>query len=212
MSKTLYNRLKPHLGNVSSVLSDAESLLLNRRDFHINQISAVQATLSSVGLDISYPFRVMLSFLDAFALGLTDEDFNIILTDPSLAIGAYHVWLRAGGSPQRGRVFAPKGLPPFPQRAGIVGDLITDFVSRADTSPDAKVSEDRSGLFTFVLGNTKSSAQTLFAVDRFIPVQRGLLLLKDFARSEAFDEREYLESKRIFPAVTFEGHAFVVRL
>lgn len=212
-NQSLYHKVKPCLDqDLKIVLSDQESLLLNRRDFHVNQISPVQATLSSLGVNVSYPFRVLLSFLDAFAIGLNEKDFNVIATDPSLAVACYHVWLRSGGRPGRGKIYAPKGMPTFPEKQGIVGDLINDFMSAVDNAPNARPSKERLNDFTFVIGNTKTSAQTLFAADQFAPVKRGLLLLKDFSRVDAFDERDYLESRKIFVSVTFEGHAFALKL
>lgn len=213
MSKTtLFTRCKEHLPEHTVALSDEEFLLLNRRDFHISQISPVHPTLSVFAVKVGYPFRVLLSMLDNFAAGLRGQDFNIVLTDPSLALGAYQVWLRAGGSATRGSVIAPKGMPAFPKTNGISDEIVKDMAHATNMSPSAKIADEREDLFTFVLGNTKSSSQTLFAVDRFLPVKRGLLLLKDFGRVGAADEREYLEGKGILPSVTFEGHGFVVRL
>ena len=211
MKESLYKRVQGCIPPQKCVVSDPESLMLNMRDFHINQISPVHATLQSLNVNVSYPFRVFLSFLDAFAQGMRGCDFNIILSDPSLGVAAYHAWLRSGGSRLLGRVYAPKGMPKFPQRDGIYGELFSDFEAALDTTPAATPVNGRKDLFTFVLGNTKSAEQTLFAVDRFVGVERGLLVLKDYARGDAFDERDYLESKKIFPAVTFEGHAFVIR-
>lgn len=210
---SLYHRVKPCLPEEQKiVLSDQESLLLNRRDFHVNQISPVQATLASLGIGVSYPFRVFMSFLDAFAIGLEEKDFNIIATDPSLAVACYHVWLRSGGKKGKGRIYAPKGMPNFPKKDGIVGDLITEFNEAVESAADSRPPKGRLKYFTFVIGNTKTAAQTVFAADQFLPVKRGLLLLKDYSRVDAFDERDYLESKKIFVSVTFEGHAFALKL
>jgi len=210
---SLYSRVKPCLGDTKAVLSDPETLLLNRRDFHMNQVSPVQATLQTMQLAVGYPYRVLLSFLDAFAVALpAGADFNVVLTDPSLGIAAYHVWLRAGGSGKKGKVFAPKGAPKLPMKDGILGDLVRDFMGASDTRPDARPGKTRLCHFTFVLGNTKNAAQTLFAADQFVPVKKGLLLLKDYSKIDAADEREYFESKRIFVSVSYEGHAFALRL
>jgi hypothetical protein len=211
-SPSLFTLCKGSLPEHKNALSDDEFILLNRRDFHISQISPVHPTLTVFGVKVGYPFRVLLSMLDNFAAGLQGADFNIVLTDVSLGLAAYQVWLRAGGCSDRGLMVAPKGMARFPQTNGIADEIVRDMIRAADTSPSAKVPEERAELFTFVLGNTKSSTQTLFAVDRFLPVRRGLLLLKDFGRVGAADEREYLESKGILPSVTFEGHGFVVRL
>lgn len=211
MTESLYKRVQNCLPQQKCVVSDRDSLMVNMRDFHINQISPVHATLGSLGINVSYPFRVLLSFLDAFAQGIQGRDFNIVLSDPSLGVAAYHTWLRAGGSKKCGLIYAPKGVPKFPERQGIYADLFGDFSAAVDASPSSTPREGRTELFTFVLGNTKSAEQTLFAVDRFVPVKSGLLLLKDYAKGDAFDERDYLESKKVFPAVTFEGHAFVIR-
>ena len=209
---SLYHRFKAELGQPKAVVSDAESLLLNRRDFHISQVSAVHATLASFGINISYPFRVFMSFLEGFAVALGGRDFNIFLTDPSLGIAAYHVWLRGGGGGGKGRIFAPRGIPKFPSKSGLLGEFVADFEACVERKPDARPDLERARLFTFVIGNTKTSAQTLFAIDRFLEVETGLLLLKDFARVDASDERDYLEAKRLFPSVTYEGHAFFLRM
>jgi len=211
LKESLYKRVQGYLPPQKCVVSDPESLMLNMRDFHINQISPVHATLQALGVNVSYPFRVFLSFLDAFAQGVQGQDFNIILSDPSLGVAAYHTWLRSGGARDVGRVYAPKGMPKFPSHRGILDELFSDFQASLDTAPAASPCDHRKEFFTFVLGNTKSSEQTLFAVDRFVGVSRGLLVLKDYAKGDAFDERDYLESKKVFPAVTFEGHAFVIR-
>jgi len=208
---TLYNHLKDHLPPAKSVVSDSESLLLNRRDFHISQISAVNAALNFLGINVGYPYRVLLSFLDQMTGSLIKEDFNIMLSDPSLAIAAFYSWVRAGGSKEYGRVYAPKGIGRFPDRQSLLGELIAEFTNVTEAKPSSKPGADRVKLFTLVLGNTKKPEQTIFAADRFAEASSGLLVLKDYGRVDAFDEREYLESKSIFPAVTFEGHAFALK-
>jgi hypothetical protein len=209
---TLYTTLKEHLPAAKSVVSDAESLLLNRRDFHVSQISPVNATLNFLGINVGYPYRVLLSFLDQMAGVLIKDDFNIMLSDPSMAVGAFYSWMRAGGSLKIGKVYAPKGIGRFPEKAGLLGELISDFSRITETSPSSKPDASRNQLFTLVLGNTKKPEQTVFAADRFAEAHTGLLVLKDYGRVDAFDEREYLESKNIFPAVTFEGHAFALKV
>ena len=103
-------------------------------------------------------------------------------------------------------------MPKLPPQKGILAEIMTDFDKSVDSSPDARPTKARRNFFTFVLGNTKSASQTLFAADQFSQVQLGILFLKDYSRIDAFDERDYLESKKIFLSVTFEGHAFAVRL
>jgi hypothetical protein len=209
---TLYTTLKHHIPAAKSVVSDAESLLLNRRDFHISQISSVNATLNFLGINVGYPYRVLLSFLDQMSGALVKGDFNVMLSDPSMAIGAFYSWMRAGGSLARGRVYAPKGIGRFPEKHGLLGELISDFTKVTEADPSSKPTQERNDLFTLVLGNTKKPEQTVFAADRFAEARTGLLVLKDYGRVDAFDEREYLESKSIFPAVTFEGHAFALKM
>jgi hypothetical protein len=154
---------------------------------------------------------VLLSFLDQFACGIVKGDFNVIISDPSLTIAGYYCWMRAGGNVANGRVYAPKGIGKFPERSGILGELLSDFGQATESNPNSRPETDRQTLFTFVLGNTKKPEQTIFAADRFTEVERGILILKDYSRVDAFDEREYCEGKLLFPSVTFEGHAFVLK-
>jgi hypothetical protein len=210
--KSLYTSLKEHLPESKSVVSDAESLLLNRRDFHVSQISAVNANLNFLGVNVGYPYRVLLAFLDQVCGSLIKEDFNVILSDPSMAIAAYYCWMRSGGTLRRGRVYAPKGVGRFVTKPSLLGELLQEFAQVTASKPDSKPLDDRIQLFSIVLGNTKKPEQTIFAADRFAEVTQGLIILKDYGRVDAFDEREYLESKGIFPAVTFEGHAFALKM
>lgn len=209
---TLYSKLKPHLPPAQAFISDEESLLLNRRDYHVSQISSVNAVLNCLGTNVGYPYRVLLAFLDQFSGGMAKADFNIVLSDPSLTVAALIVWIRAGGGDGRGKVYAPKGVGRMAPVSSLLGEMLADFAAHCDTRPDSRPPGDRLSLFTFVLGNTKTSAQTIFAADRYAEVPKGLLILKDYARVGAFDERDYVEGKQIFPAVTFEGHAFALKM
>lgn len=207
----LLKRLREHLPENKGAIADAENLLLNRKDYHISQISPVNATLEFLGFKVSYPYRVLMSFLDQMCAGLIKDDFNIIIADPSLAVAGFYCWMRAGGGGGRGQVYAPKGYGRFPEVPGLLGEMIKDFVSHSHVKAASKPDAVRRPLFTIVLGNTKKGEQTIFAADRYSEAERGLLVLKDYARIDAFDEREYLESKMILPAVTFEGHAFAIK-
>jgi len=208
---SLAKHLKAHLPEHKSLISDAEFLLLDRKEYHHSQISPVHANLQMLGMKVGYPYRVLMSFLDQICAGLVRGDFNLVISDPSLTVAGYYCWMRAGGGDGKGRVYAPKGLPRMGQQRGLAAELLRDFESMAEALPNSKPDEARRELFTIVLGNTKNAAQTIFAVDRFAEAKQGLLVLKDYARVDAADEREYLESKRIFPAVTFEGHAFALK-
>jgi len=204
----LYQKLKPHLPEHKAALSDAESIILNRRDFHIAQISPVHAFLNVVGAKVGYPYRVMLSLIDQVGTGIVKGDFNVVLGDPSLSLAALYAWVRAGGSSARGLVYAPKGAAKVPDHDSFFGELAAEYTKAVHDGADACPPDDRRSLFTFVLGNTKKSEQSIFAADRFYEVENGFLLLKDYARVDAKEEREYLESKGIFPSITFEGHGF----
>lgn len=208
---TLYKKLKEHLPEAKSVISDDEFLMVGRKDYHMSQVSGVNALLMTIEANCGYPYRVLLSFLEQFAANCPTDDFNVVLADPGLALGAFSVWVRAGGNATQGKIYAPKGLPRFPELKGLAGEIIQDFHAQGLVGPRAKPPEERLKLFTFVLGNTKTSEQTLFAVDRFVEAGEGLLVLKDYAKVDAADEREYLESKRVFPSITFEGHAFALK-
>ena len=205
---SLYKQLKEHLPKKQAVLSDKEFILINRKDYNINQLAPVQAILESINVTVGYPFRVLLSFIDSLATATEVGDFNIILADPSMTVAAYVAWVRCGGSKNKGKVFAPKGIPGFPAQKGIIGDLIKDFQANTDTNPKVEFNKE---VFTFVFGNTKTAAQTAFAATNFKDVKKGVLILKDFAKTDAAQEREYLEELMLFPAVTFEGHGFVIR-
>jgi hypothetical protein len=204
----LYQKLKKDLPEHTAAISDAESIILNRRDFHIAQISPVHAFLNVVGARVGYPYRVMLSLIDQVGTGIVKDDFNVVLGDPSLSLAALYAWVRSGGSSIRGQVYAPKGAAPVPMADGFFGEIACEYTAATHDTADARPSEDRRNLFTFVLGNTKKSEQSIFAADRFSEAAIGFLLLKDYARVDAREEREYLESKGIFPSITFEGHGF----
>jgi hypothetical protein len=209
---SLYKKVKDHLPATNSVISDDEFILLHRKDYHLSQVSAINALLIAINVNCSYTYRVLLSNLEQYAINCPTDDFNIVVADPALALAAFTVWVRAGGSASNGKVYAPRGVPQFPDFKGPVGDLVAEFKSQTETLVTSKPSETRRHLFTFVLGNTKDSGQTLFAVDRFVEAELGLLMLKDYARTDAADEREYLETKRVFPSISFEGHAIALKL
>lgn len=209
---SIYSKLKDHLPEMKSVISDDEFLLLHRRDFHMTQISAVHASMGSIGAKLGYPYRVLMGLMDSIVAGLRDTKMNIILADPTLTLAAYQCWLRAGGGGDRVITYAPRGLATMPKSTALIQELIDDFVATTNLDPAGKPLEERKGLFTLVIGNTKQSEQTLFAVDRFVEAERGMLVLKDYARVDACDEREYLESKQVFPTITFEGHALAFKL
>jgi hypothetical protein len=168
--------------------------------------------MQCLGTKLGYPYRVLLALIDQIASSIGDSKINIILSDPSLTLAAYQAWLRGGGEAGSVVTYAPKGLASLPQHHGLMGELVRDFQRSVNSSPNGKPEAERINCFTLVIGNTKSSDQTLFAADRFIAAQRGALVLKDYARTDSFDERDYLESKRIFPAITFEGHALAFKL
>jgi len=204
----LYQKVKSQLPEHKTALADGESIILNRRDFHISQISPVHAFLNVIGTKVGYPYRVMLSFIDQVGVGIVKGDFNIILGDPSLSLAALYAWVRSGGGAEVGKVYAPKGAAIVPAQDSFFGELATEYRLAVQDGPDARPPEERRDLFTFVLGNTKKSEQSIFAADRFYEVTNGFLLLKDYARVDAKEEREYLESKGIFPSITYEGHGF----
>jgi len=208
----LLQKLKDHLPESKCAISDDENLLLNRKDYHISQISPVNAMLNFLGVRVSYPYRVLMALLDQMCAGVVKGDFNIVISDPSLTVAGFYCWVRAGGGGAIGQVYAPKGCGKFPVLAGLLGEFVTDFAEHVHVKADSKPEADRRQLFTIVLGNTKKGEQTVFAADRYAEVERGILVLKDYARVDGFDEREYLESKGIFPAVTFEGHAFAIKI
>ncbi len=204
---SLYLKTKSLLGDVKSVISDEESLLLNRRDFHITQISPVHATMTILGAKLGYPYRVLIAFVDNIVAGLREQQFNIVLSDPSLTLAALQCYLRGGGRGDLVKVYAPKGCGALPERDDLLGEIIHDFRANTITTPNAKPDASRREFFTLVLGNTKTADQTIFAADRFLEAEKGVLILKDYTKLDAKDEREYLESKLIFPAMLYEGHA-----
>jgi hypothetical protein len=208
---SLYTKLKPYLPEAKNIISDNECLLLNRRDFHISQISSVNATLRCLGINVGYPYRVLMSFLEQISCGLIRSDFNIIISDPSMAVAGFYCWMRSGGSNTVGEVYAPKGLGKFPPVSGLLGEMLGEFEGKVKKDAASRPEGERRKIYTLVLGNTKNSSQTIFAADRYAEIDVGCLVLKDYGRIDAADEREYLESKLIFPSVTFEGHAFSLK-
>lgn len=210
---TLFKRLKDHLGEVKSVVSDDEFILLNRQDFHLTQISPVNAFIKELNIRVGYPYRVLLSFLDQFCVGISQDDFNIMVADPSLTMAAFYAWVRSGGELHKfGKVYAPLGIAKIiaGDAKGLQAELLQEFIG-CISKDSAQIPLDRRNRFTFILGNTRSSEQTHFAVDRYLEVQRGLLILKDYTKIDSFNERDYLESKLLFPSYTFEGHAFCLK-
>jgi hypothetical protein len=208
---SLYKQLKEYLPKVASVISDEDTLLLNRRDYHLSQVSSVNATLQQLGISCGYPYRVLLSLLDQFAAALTEKDFNIVLAEPALTLAAFITFVRAGGNEENGHIYAPKGIAKFPEQSGLMFEICNDFISRTNQAPDAKPLNDRIDMFTFVIGTAKTAEQTIFAVDRYVESTKGILILKDYTKIDSADEREYLESKRIYPCMTFEGHALAMK-
>ncbi len=208
---TLYHKVKSHLQPVKAAISDDELLVLNRKDYHQSQISGLNAWINELGIKIGYPYRLLLSLVDQIAAGCVSDDFNIILSDPSLTVAALYAWIRAGGSTSRGRIYAPNGIAKLGLKESLVGELLQEFERQIDTRPDSRPDDVRIDYFTFVIGNTKNSSQTTFAVDRFCEIKSGFLILKDYARIDAADEREYMESRRVFPSITLEGHAYVLK-
>lgn len=208
---SLYATVKPLLPEAKAFISDQEMLLLNRKDYQQTQINPVHAYLAEMGFKVGYPYRLLLALIEQFAKARVGADFNIVLSDPSMLAAALYTYIRAGGMLGRGKVYAPKGVQRIPPKNSILGELITDFEQATIRDAGSKVEADRRDFYTFVLGNTKDSNQTIFAVDRFSEASKGLLILKDFARVDAMDEREYMEAKFIFPSVTLEGHGYALR-
>lgn len=209
---TLYRDLKDQLPPHKTALSDAEFILLDRKDFHLSQISPVQPFVAKLGGKLGYPFRVMLSFLDQFCMGLKGADFNIVLIDPKLILAAYYIFLRSGGDATKGRLFAPNKVAQMPKLDGIFGEIYTDMWRGIDVQPRRALPQERATTFTYVITGAKDAKDIVMAADIFENTQRGLLLIKDYAKVTSVDERDYLDSKGLFPSVTFEGHGFCLKL
>lgn len=210
---SLYSLVKEKLPPKVTAISDSEILILNRRDFHITQISGVNATLTAFGVGLGYPYRVLLALIDQLAAAIPKtEDFNIVLADPSLTIAAFQAWMKAGGTLERGRIYAPRGIAKLPTKDSLLGALVSAFEAQTNSAPIAALPQDRKSAFTMVLGNTKAKEQTIFAAERYADAEKGVLILKDYARTDAHDERDLLEANFIFPCITFEGHAFALKL
>jgi len=207
----LPNLLRNHLPESKSIIGDDEFILLNRKEYHVTQISPVNAVLHNLGFRVSYSYRTLLAICDQLSTGLVGGDFNIIISDPSMAVAGFYCWLKAGGSKNFGRIYAPKGVGRFRGADSILGELLSEFSGNTLSKSDSKPEEQRKALFTIVIGNTKQSNQTIFAIDRYTEIESGFLVLKDYARVDAFDERDYHEQKGVFPAITFEGHALAVK-
>lgn len=207
---SLFNKVKSLLPDVKGVISDAEILLINQREFQISQISPTHALLTIHGVRISYAYRLYINFLDAILSGLRGQQVNVIMAEPSLTIAAYYLWLKHGKDMIQ--VYAPKGRQKVEVAGrGIFHDLSNQFNLSVVAGEKANLDESRKDFFTFVLGNTKTAIQSSFAIDRYLECRKGVLLLKDYGKVGAFDSREYLEEKRVFPCVTLEGHGYAFK-
>ena len=206
---SLFNKVKALLPDVKGVISDPEILILDRREFQISQISPSHALLTAYGVKISYSYRLYINFLEAVLAGLKGQPINVLLTEPSLTIAAYYLWLRHGDGVQ---VYAPKGRQKIEkQEMGIFKEAGEKFNQEVIAGEKAHIENERRGMFTFVLGNTKTAVHSSFAIDRYIEIPKGMLLLKDYGKVAAVDNREYLEENQIFPAVTLEGHGYAFK-
>ena len=203
---TLYTRVKEHLPPHKSVIADNELLVLDRRDFHITQISPVNAFIKDTGSKVGYPYRLYLSLVDQF-VSATKGPITIAVCDPSLSLAALYAYVRASG-PGRTRVAFPKGAAKIPNFSSIYGEVATEFMAQAKNT----IGEVEAERFLMVLATAKSSADTVYAAEVFQTCARGCLLYKDYAAVGANDEREYLEKRGIFLHVGLEGHAMAVRL
>ena len=209
---TLYRTLNDHLPPHKTALSDSEFLILDRKDFHLSQISPVQPFVAKLGGKLGYPFRVMLSFLDQFSTGLQGKDFNIVLIDPKLVLAAYYIFMRSGGCKSKGKLYAPNKIAQMPDLGGIFGEIFSDMMSTIDIQPRRTLDVSRQTLFTYVITGAKEAKDVVMAADIYENTERGLLFIKDYAKVTSVDEREYLDSKGLFPSVTFEGHGFCLKL
>lgn len=212
MSKPLYSLVKDHLPKSKAYVSDDEILVLNRHDFILNEVSPVNSILKLAGIKIGYAYTLYLGHLDMFAYGLkTDQKIKILITDPSLWIAGFYIWIRAGANKENITVYAPRGLSVYEPKSAFIKEMWDGFVGCLDTSPQVENVGNKKD-FWFILGHTTAAEKTMYAADKFSAVAQGVLALKDYARVNHFHERAYLEGKRIFMSVSLEGNAFAVKL
>lgn len=210
---SLFNKLKPYLGEHKGVVSDSEMLLLNRKDYVMNEVAAVEGFLQATGQKITYSYRMLLMLLDSLAGGIRTEKVKILIADESLWMAGFYTWLKVGGnSGENFIIYSPKGLPKKISHSIFMTQMYDEFYANAIKKPGYAFDDINPDGFTFVIGNTKTGEQTMFAADRFKNVERGVFILKDFGRIGGHSEREYLEKNGMFMNVTLEGHGYLLRL
>lgn len=203
---TLYTKVKDLLPEHKSVISDNELLVLDRRDFHITQISPVNAFIKDTGSKVGYPYRLYLSLVDQF-ISAGDVTRTIVVCDPSLSLAAFYAYIRAGGT-ERTRIAFPKGAAKIPKFESIYADTAARFMASAKNS----VGEVDDGTFLMVLATPKTPADTVYAAELFQKCKTGCILYKDYSKVGLSDERELLEKKGIFLHVGLEGHGLALKL
>lgn len=212
----LYNKVKDHLPDLKGVISDESFIMTGRKEYQLSQVSPSFPILEALGARISYTFRTYIALLDQFAASLNPThigaDFNLFLSDPAMTVPGLIAYLRAGGSETKGAIFAPRGIAKLPRSDGLLGEMILEFNSKVNSRPDATIEHSRRQAFSFILGNSKQSTQMVLAARTFASASCGVMLIKDYASLQSPDEREFLESQRIFPGITLDGHAIAIKL
>ncbi len=210
---SLYKTLKAHLPSQEAVISDQEFLLMGRKDYHLSQLSPVHAFLQSAGAaNVPYTIRTFLALADLYASGIQAEQKNIVIADQQLTSAAVLVWLRSGANATTTRVYAPRGVSKMPPREGLLAEIYAELSSAIEKNVNALAGRDRPDALTFILGGAKKSTDTLLALDQYVAATNAVMLIRDYARIDAADEREQFDAKRVFPTLTFEGHAVCIKV
>lgn len=212
---TLYKKVENCLKQINpkTVISDEELLVINRKDYVMNEVSPVEGFLQASGNKISYSFRMLLMLADTLAGAIREQKVKILIADESLWMAGFYIWLKVGGNKTNNYcVYAPKGIPKKISHSVFIQNLYDEFYHHTVHKPGYPFDEQLPDAFTFVIGNTKSGEQTMFAADRYKNVQKGVLLLKDYGKVGAASEKDYLEKGDMFVTATLEGNGYLIRL
>jgi hypothetical protein len=101
----------------------------------------------------------------------------------------------------------PFGILEVKGATGLVGTLYDEF-KRAPTSTLGTYEDEFDRI---VITETSSVSEVTYAYDRFSECTSGWLILRDYGRVGSADEREHGESRGLFPHVTLEGHALILK-
>jgi hypothetical protein len=209
----LYTVVKDRVQGIKSVIADDQLLVLNRKDFLFTQISPINGYLQVLGARTTYAFRLYLNMLELVSTAVPKESpVTIYVSDDSLTLAAFYLWIRLGASRSGSIIISPRGIAKIEPKSKLTADFADSFYSNLSSTEKTSDLLDCDGAFVFVLGNSKTTEQSVHAADSFAQVKKGFLAVKDFSKVGNFDEREYFESRGIFLTVSLEGHGYNLKL